>query len=75
MVLDTHPVLALKPARAQRNVWVNKTGSTNGFGGYVAFLPEQQLGIVILANKNYPNAERVKLAYRILSEMGCCSAR
>ncbi|XXE60757.1 beta-lactamase [Pseudomonas sp. R1-18] len=75
MVLDTHPVVALKPAGAQRNVWVNKTGSTNGFGGYVAFLPEQRLGIVILANKNYPNAERVKLAYRILSEMGCCSAR
>jgi beta-lactamase class C len=75
MALDTHPVLPLKPVGTQRNVWVNKTGSTNGFGGYVAFVPEKQLGIVILANKNYPNAERVKLAYQIMSEMGCCSAR
>jgi beta-lactamase class C len=75
MALDTHPVLPLKPVGTQRNVWVNKTGSTNGFGGYVAFVPEKQLGIVILANKNYPNAERVKLAYRIMSEMGCCSVR
>ncbi|MEE4572674.1 class C beta-lactamase [Pseudomonas alliivorans] len=72
MVLNTQKVEPITPARAaQSNTWVNKTGSTNGFGGYVAFIPEQQLGIVILANRNYPNEERVKLAYRILNQVQC----
>lgn len=73
MALDTLPVIELKPLPAQQQVWVNKTGSTNGFGGYVAFVPGKQLGIVVLANKNYPNEARVKLAYRILSVLGCCA--
>jgi beta-lactamase class C len=68
MAYETQPVTAINPPIAPlQNAWINKTGSTNGFGGYVAFVPEKKIGIVILANKNYPNAARVKLAYGILS--------
>ncbi|BAN48786.1 class C beta-lactamase [Metapseudomonas resinovorans] len=70
MVLESHPVSAIVPPLApQKEVWVNKTGSTNGFGAYVAFVPSRGVGIVLLANRNYPNEERVRLAYRILAEL------
>ncbi|MCK3838693.1 MULTISPECIES: class C beta-lactamase [Pseudomonas] len=70
MAMEPHKVTWLKPAQPQpANVLYNKTGSTGGFGAYVAYVPSKDIGVVILANKNYPNAERVKVAHAILSAM------
>jgi beta-lactamase class C len=68
MALDATPVTAIQPPLApQQNVWINKTGSTNGFGSYVAFVPGKRMGIVILGNRNFPIADRVAAAHKILT--------
>lgn len=70
MAMEPHKANWLATPQVQpANVLYNKTGSTSGFGAYVAFVPSKDIGVVILANKNYPNAERVKLAHAILSAL------
>ncbi|ATB63481.1 class C beta-lactamase [Pseudomonas mosselii] len=70
IIRGENPIQALTPALpADPGAWYNKTGATGGFGAYVAFVPSRQMGIVLLANRNYPNEERVRAAQRILSSL------
>lgn len=57
------------PLQPKSDVIIDKTGSTSGFGAYVAFVPRRKTGIVLLANKSYPIAARVTAAYRILTRL------
>ncbi len=66
-ILEPQPDQRITPALApQDEVLLGKTGSTNGFGGYVAVLPAQKLGVVVLANRNFPNDARVKATYALI---------
>ena len=69
VIINAKPVQASESGTLGRDVWYNKTGSTGGFGAYVAYVPSEKIGIVILANKNYPNVERVEAAYNIISSV------
>ncbi|MGH8448636.1 class C beta-lactamase [Pseudomonas sp.] len=70
MAMEPHKAEWLDTPQVQpANVLYNKTGATGGFGAYVAYVPSKDMGVVILANKNYPNAERVKVAHAIFSAL------
>ena len=70
MIFEANPAAKLDPPlQPQDATLINKTGSTNGFGTYVAFVPAKKLGIVLLGNKSYPIAARVTAAYAILTQL------
>lgn len=65
LILEPQPVTAPLPQASE--MFLHKTGSTNGFGAYVVLVPAKDTGIVMLANKNYPNVVRMRAAARILA--------
>ena len=70
MALESHIVTPIKqPHIASAATLFNKTGSTNGFGAYAAFIPQQKIGIVMLANTNFPNEERIKASYGVMQQL------
>jgi beta-lactamase class C len=58
------------PSPPRQDVLIDKTGSTNGFSTYVAFVPARRIGIVLLANKRVPNEDRVRVAAELLRRLG-----
>lgn len=70
LILKPNPTIKLDPpSPPQEAVLINKTGSTNGFSTYVAFVPARKLGVVLLANKRYPIEARVRRAHQILTRL------
>ena len=70
MIYKPQPATALTPPLpASRPALFNKTGSTGGFGSYAVFVPDKRIGIVMLANKNFPIPARVTAAYAVLEAL------
>lgn len=68
--LKPNPAVQLDPpSRPRDDVLINKTGGTNGFSTYVAFVPGKKIGVVLLANKRYPADARVTVALEILTRL------
>lgn len=63
------PATALPPQAPSSSTWFHKTGSTNGFGAYVVFVPELRLGLVLLANRNVPIPARVAAAHAVVERL------
>lgn len=69
IAMQPHPVTPLTGQPSSGPTLFNKTGSTNGFGSYAAFVPDKRIGIVMLANKNFPIAARVTASHAVLQEL------
>lgn len=68
-ILRAEPARPVDAAQSQQPAYLHKTGSTNGYSAYVAFVPDKRIGVVLLANKAYPVDQRVTIGYGILSRV------
>lgn len=70
MTLEAQAAARLDPPQVPSGPTLfNKTGSTNGFGAYVAFVPEKRIGLVMLANRALPIPARVAAAHAVLEAL------
>lgn len=67
ILLGSNPVV--KELSQPKSKVFHKTGSTNGFGAYVLFIPEEGFGLVMLMNKKIPNVDRIKAAYNVFETL------
>lgn len=70
MALQPQKVDAIQPALPpETRAFYNKTGSTNGFATYAVFIPEEQVAVVLLANKWYPIPDRINATYQLIEKI------
>jgi beta-lactamase class C len=69
VIFEPNPAQPAGPQEAAAPRLFDKTGSTGGFGAYVAFVPSKRIGLVMLANRNIPIAARVAAAHAILDQL------
>lgn len=67
ILMGSNPVV--KVLSQPKSKVFHKTGSTNGFGAYVLFIPEEGFGLVMLMNKKIPNVDRIKAAYNVFETL------
>jgi beta-lactamase class C len=70
MIFKPNAATRLDPPRPPSGPTLfNKTGGTAGFSAYAAFLPAQQIGIVILLNKSIPTPARITASLSVLDAL------
>ncbi len=69
MILAPQPADRLPETSRAGSRLFDKTGSTGGFGAYVVFVPSAKIGLVMLANRNYPIPARIEAAWSILQAL------
>ena len=66
MALSPQPMTKVRAHQLDGSVFLNKTGSTNGFGSYLAMVPSRKIVVFVLANRNYPNAVRAEASVELI---------